>query len=210
MSVAERIPTTHRGQLLTLTAAAAAWVTVYWVNGWLWDTVLYNGFGMAPDARLTLTFSKSVQKVFGNARPKFSTAVPGRWRTIDAHPLAFQPTGLGYGMGATVHVKLPAGVHLAEHTGGKLNRTLTWHIPRGSTTRLHELLAQLGYLPLDWQPASEPASDTLSAELAAAVSPPPGQFSWRYSKTPTELRSLRRHTSSMVFQGPRFLITSVL
>ena len=55
MSVAERIPTTHRGQVLTLTAAAAAWVTVYWVNGWLWDTVLYNGFGMDPDDRLTET-----------------------------------------------------------------------------------------------------------------------------------------------------------
>ena len=55
MSIAERIPTTHRGQVLTLTAAAAAWVTVYWVNGWLWDTLLYNGFGMDPDARLTGT-----------------------------------------------------------------------------------------------------------------------------------------------------------
>ena len=55
MSIAERIPTTHRGQVLTLAAAAAAWVAVYWVNGWLWDTLLYNGFGMDPDARLTGT-----------------------------------------------------------------------------------------------------------------------------------------------------------
>jgi uncharacterized membrane protein YraQ (UPF0718 family) len=55
MSIAERIRTTQRGQLLTLTAAAAAWVAVYWVNGWLWDAVLYNGFGMAPDARFTGT-----------------------------------------------------------------------------------------------------------------------------------------------------------
>jgi len=55
MSIAERIPTTQRGQVLTLTVAAAAWVTVYWMNGWLWDALLYNGFGMDPDARLTGT-----------------------------------------------------------------------------------------------------------------------------------------------------------
>ena len=55
MSVAERIPTTHRGQVLALIAAGAAWATAYWINGWLWDALLYNGFGMDPDARLTGT-----------------------------------------------------------------------------------------------------------------------------------------------------------
>ena len=55
MSVAERVPITHRGQVLTLAAAAGAWVAVYWVNGWLWDALLYNGFGMAPGDRLTET-----------------------------------------------------------------------------------------------------------------------------------------------------------
>ena len=67
MSIAERIPTTQRGQLLTLTAAAAAWVAVYWVNGWLWDAVLYNGFGMAPDARLTGTLHFFVYDTIKNA-----------------------------------------------------------------------------------------------------------------------------------------------
>ena len=55
MNVTERIPTTRSGQLLTLAGAAAAWVAVYWVNGWLWDVLLYNGFGMGPDDRLTET-----------------------------------------------------------------------------------------------------------------------------------------------------------
>ena len=55
MNVTERIPTTRRGQLVTLAGAAAAWVAVYWVNGWLWDVLLYNGFGMGPDDRLTET-----------------------------------------------------------------------------------------------------------------------------------------------------------
>jgi uncharacterized membrane protein YraQ (UPF0718 family) len=55
MNVTERLPTTGRGQLLTLVGAATAWVAVYWVNGWLWDVLLYNGFGMGPDDRLTET-----------------------------------------------------------------------------------------------------------------------------------------------------------
>jgi peptidoglycan hydrolase-like protein with peptidoglycan-binding domain len=59
----------------------------------------------------------------------------------------------------------------------------------GSTLRLQQLLAQLGYLPLDWQPATDPGP-SLEAQLAAAISPPPGRFSWRYSNTPPELTSL--------------------
>ena len=28
---------------------------MYWVNGWIWDALLYNGFGMTPTDRLTET-----------------------------------------------------------------------------------------------------------------------------------------------------------
>jgi uncharacterized membrane protein YraQ (UPF0718 family) len=55
VSIAERLPTSRRGEWLTLTASAAAWVTAYWVNGWLWDRFLYDALGMAPAARLTET-----------------------------------------------------------------------------------------------------------------------------------------------------------
>lgn len=55
MSIVERIPITRRGQLFTLAGAVTAWVVAYWVNGWLWDVLLYNGFGMAPADRLTET-----------------------------------------------------------------------------------------------------------------------------------------------------------
>ena len=55
MSVVERLATSRRGQWVTLAVGATTWVTAYWVNGWLWDTLLYNGFGMDPDARLTGT-----------------------------------------------------------------------------------------------------------------------------------------------------------
>ncbi len=55
MSVIERIPTSHRGQLTTLAAAAALWLGAYELNGHLWNWLLYDGIGMSPDARLTGT-----------------------------------------------------------------------------------------------------------------------------------------------------------
>ena len=55
MSIAERLPSSRRGEWLTLAASAAAWVAAYWVNGWLWDRFLYDALGMAPAARLTET-----------------------------------------------------------------------------------------------------------------------------------------------------------
>ncbi len=55
MSIAERMPTSTRGRWGTLTGAALLWVAAYWVNERLWNWVLYDLFGMAPDARLTET-----------------------------------------------------------------------------------------------------------------------------------------------------------
>ncbi len=38
-----------------LAAAAAVWVTAYWANGWLWNRIFYDGFGMDPQSRWTGT-----------------------------------------------------------------------------------------------------------------------------------------------------------
>jgi len=55
VSVVERLPTSRRGHWLTLAGIASAWIVAYWVNGWLWDRVLYDGLGMDPEARVTET-----------------------------------------------------------------------------------------------------------------------------------------------------------
>ena len=75
---------------------------------------------LAPAGQLTLTFSDSIANVLGAARPRLSPATPGRWRALDAHTLAFQPTGFGFGLGEKVSVELPLAVHLAGQTGAKL------------------------------------------------------------------------------------------
>jgi uncharacterized protein len=55
MSVIDRVPTTHRGQVTTLAVAAALWVGAYELNGHLWNWLLYDRLGMNPAARLTGT-----------------------------------------------------------------------------------------------------------------------------------------------------------
>lgn len=55
MSLLDRLPETRRGRGLTLVTATAVWFGVYFLNEHLWDWVLYDGFGMDPEARLTGT-----------------------------------------------------------------------------------------------------------------------------------------------------------
>ncbi len=55
MSVLERVPTSRRGRATILSVAALAWVAAYWVNGRVWDWLLYRVFSMEPHDRLTET-----------------------------------------------------------------------------------------------------------------------------------------------------------
>jgi peptidoglycan hydrolase-like protein with peptidoglycan-binding domain len=134
------------------------------------------GSRLRPRSALTLTFARSVSAGLGSRLPRLEPATRGSWKQLDAHTLSFQPAGFGFGLGNTIHVRLPG-------------RSLTWTVASGSILRLQELLARAGYLPLRWRPAADPPS-TPAAEIAAAVSPPPGNFSWRYAQTPASLRTL--------------------
>ena len=147
-----------------------------------------SGSRVAPLAPLTLTFARPVGAVLGSRLPQLDPATPGRWVQVDSHTLTFHPTGLGLGIGGTVRVQLPG-------------RTIGWHVGAGSTLRLQELLARLGYLPVQWRQASAPPS-TPESEVAATVSAPQGTFSWRYPQTPTSLRTLWKPGSwNVVTQG---------
>jgi peptidoglycan hydrolase-like protein with peptidoglycan-binding domain len=183
---------------IEVAAAARSWerlaapVRVSWFPARPFPQLLAEprpGAALAPGRQLVLTFSRPVVDVLGARRPRLLPATPGRWRLQDAHTLAFRPAGLGFGLGTSVRVELPRPVRLAGQAGATLTRALGWQVPAGSTLRLQQLLAQLGYLPLSWRPA---AAAPLSArtQLAAALAPPRGRFSWRYSNTPAELRAL--------------------
>jgi peptidoglycan hydrolase-like protein with peptidoglycan-binding domain len=149
------------------------------------------GAATSPTTPLRLTFSKPVRNVLGSARPTLSPAVPGRWRQADSHTVVFTPTGYGAPMGSTIRATLPRPVAVVG-AGGSVSRaaTVSWTVPAGSTLRLQQLLAQAGYLPVVWKPSGADVKRTPSAEVRAAVKPPPGNFSWRYPNTPAPLQAM--------------------
>jgi len=150
------------------------------------------GARLAPDAPITLTFSKPVADVLGADRPKLSPPAPGRWRQTDSHTLVFLPSGFGARLASDLRLELRPTVAVTDSSGRRLRATrrIDWTVPPGSVLRLQQLLAQAGYLPLDWAPSGAPVAHTPRAELQAAVDPPRGHFSWRYPNTPPELRAL--------------------
>ena len=169
----------------TVAAAARRWerlsapIQVSWFVAGARTQVVSDpavGGTLRPRGPLTLTFARPVSAVLGSRLPRLEPATPGRWEQTDSHTIAFQPAGFGFGLGGTVHVRLSG-------------RSFAWKVAAGSTLRLQEILARLGYLPLRWRPSSDPPP-TPASEVAAAVSAPAGAFSWRYARTPASLRTL--------------------
>jgi len=148
------------------------------------------GSGIAPTGRIRLTFSRPVAAVLGRARPAIDPPTPGSWRLAGTRTLVFTPRGLGFGLGGQVQVRLPAGVALAGAAGTEAGRTASFSVAPGSTLRAQQLLARLGYLPLDWSPAAGGLPRRPGPELVAALRPPKGRFIWRYPDTPVSLRTL--------------------
>ena len=153
------------------------------------------GAAGAPSARLRptdaieITFSQPVADLLGNGHPTLTPATAGRWSTVDSHTIAFQPSGAGFGLGARVEVTLPRPVDVIAGAKTVAGATLSWQVPVGSTLRLQQLLAGLGYLPLSWRASAADVPKTAAAQNEAAIQPPAGAFTWRYP-LPAPLRAL--------------------
>jgi hypothetical protein len=184
-----------------IAAAARTWerlgrpVTVSWFPPARLPVALSSpapGSPLAPADPIRLTFSEPVADVLGGNRPQLSPRTPGRWRQPDSHTLLFVPSGFGAPFASNLRLDLRRAVAVAGPAGAGLRTTrrIGWSVPPGSTLRLQQLLAQAGYLPLEWAPAGAPVARTPRAELQAAVQPPKGHFSWRYPNTPSELQAL--------------------
>ena len=149
------------------------------------------GTKIAPAAELRLTLSKPIDDALGSAQPKLRPSVPGHWQRVDSHTLVFHPRGLGLPMGDSLTVQLPKPLAVASPTGRSVHETsrIHWDVAAPSILRLHQLLAQLGYLPVHWTPDGSDVPHTEQAQAQAAVAPPHGTFDWRYPNTPHELTS---------------------
>jgi len=147
---------------------------------------------MAPSTPIRLTFSQPVSRVLGGKEPTLLPALAGRWVTVDDHTLVFRPSGSGAPFDTQLVVRFPVALLVAGATGAnaQTTRSLRLSIAPASFLRLQQLLAQEGYLPLDWAPTGRVAQDTMRSELAAAVDAPAGQFRWRFPNTPHELQAL--------------------
>jgi hypothetical protein len=149
------------------------------------------GTRIGPATRIHLTFSKPMDEVLGSSRPRLYPSTPGSWRETNSHTLVFVPSGAGAALGSQLHVQLPHAVAVTAGSGGlRTTSQLEWTVPAGSTLRLQQLLAQAGYLPVDWQPSGAEVAHTPAAEAQAAVDPPSGSFNWRYPNTPHQLRAM--------------------
>ena len=149
------------------------------------------GSRILPDSTIRLTLSRPVAAVFGSSLPTLEPSVPGRWRQTGVHTLVFKPTGLGAPLFSGVRIVLPHALTLASAraVAAAPVSEIAWSTPPASMMRLEQLLAQQGYLPLKWTPSGAGVPRVARAQLAAAVHPPRGRFSWRYPNTPPQLEA---------------------
>jgi L,D-transpeptidase catalytic domain len=149
----------------------------------------HPGRHISATTPIYVTFSQTVASALGGRMPRVEPASPGSWRTVDSHTIAFVPSGYGFGLDTGVAVVMPDSVRLIDGQREGSASVATWTVPPGSTLRAQQILAQLGYLPLRFAPASHVAR-TPGAQERAAIDPPAGSFSWRYGNVPGALRAL--------------------
>jgi hypothetical protein len=186
---------------VAVSAAARPWekpsaaVTVSWFPPASTPVLLADpapGSNVSPLAPIRLTFSEPLATIFGASAPRLSSSARGSWRELNSHTLLFTPSGVGEPLGTQLRFTLPRAMTVSAASGElpAASDQLAWTVPVGSPLRLQQLLAQLGWLPLDWKPSGTAVAHTARAQAAAAVAPPRGSFHWRYPNTPTQLRAL--------------------
>ena len=143
----------------------------------------------------------SVPLAASSPMPTLSPSIPGRW-SVQGDTAVFAPT-VGYWENTKVTVKIPGGVSGVQSAagGGILASNATQSFTTGSfsTMRLQQLLAQLGYLPLNWTARSAAAISGARAQLSAAYSAPAGAFTWQ-SGYPWSLTSQWKAGSGNILQ----------
>ncbi len=140
----------------------------------------------AVPASATITVQVSTPLALDSPLPSLSPAVAGAWSW--ASPTELQFTGAGPLVpGSSETLTVPGGdTGLLGQQGQRLAATYTdsFSVAQGSTLRLQQLLAQLGYLPLTFAPATQPTAPQDEAD------PQEGTFTWRWADQPASLTSL--------------------
>lgn len=127
-----------------------------------------------------------------------SPSVPGTWTLSGGTTMRFVPKG-AYAPFSKVSVTVKSAV--ASAAGAHLRRPLRFSFSVGapSSTRLEQLLAMQGYLPLRFH-AAHRLSHTVAADQAALFAPPAGRLLWDPG-WPATLHVLWAHDPSLVIRG---------
>ncbi len=137
-------------------------------------------------ASTTVTVDLSTPLDDNSPMPTLSPDVAGTWSKLSPTELQFVASG-PLVPGSTETLTVPGGpTGLLGAQGQRLAETVTssFSVAQGSTLRLQQILAQLGYLPVSFAPATQPSSPQDEAD------PQQGTFSWRWANTPSALTSL--------------------
>ena len=122
----------------------------------------------------------------GSPMPTLSPPIAGAWSVLSPSLLQYQATG-PLVPGATETITIPGGPSgvvgsRGQHLAATVTSTFT--VAQGSTLRLQQLLAELGYLPLTFTPAAAVTSPAQEGNDQV------GTFSWRWPDQAAALTSL--------------------
>ncbi len=139
---------------------------------------------VAPNAPITLIFSSPVS--LSSVVPEFSPAVTGNWQQIQPDVLTFTPSE-SFVPYAKELLTVPGGPSGILGTQGQVlqsSQSISFSVAPGSVLRLQQLLAQLGYLPVNFVPQASAVVPTDQMALPQA-----GSFTWRWTTLPASLTS---------------------
>ena len=155
-----------------------------------------TGTNVAAGSTITVQFSTSLAP--NSPMPTLNPPVAGTWAVLSPSLLEYQASG-PLVPGATETVTVPGGdsgvigsqgQHLAQTSSSQFT------VAPGSMLRLQQLLAELGYLPLNFTPAAPLTSPTQEGNDQV------GSFSWRWPDQPLQLETLwTPGVSNVITQG---------
>ena len=128
------------------------------------------------DATLSVRFSAPISP--HSPTPTLSPAVAGTWQVVTPDTFTFVASAPLVPL-ATETISIPGGDGgVVSVAGRKLDQPSSVHfsVAAGSTLRLQQLLAQLGYLPVGFTPAGPLAAPQEAAQAQE------GSFSWRWNE----------------------------
>ena len=178
----------HSNQAAATSAAPPPALTV--------ASVSPTGANVAAGSTVSVQFSTDLAP--NSPMPTLSPPVAGVWAVLSPSLLEYQASG-PLVPGTTETVTVPGGDSgVIGSEGQHLAQTVTsqFSVAPGSTLRLQQLLAELGYLPLTFTPASPLTSPTQEGNDQV------GSFTWRWPDQPLSLLTLwTPGTNNVITQG---------